>query len=32
MSKGGLKKRLLERMNQFSRSFGKTEVATGGVL
>ena len=29
MSKGGLKKRLLERMNQFSRSFGKTEVATG---
>ena len=32
MNKGGLEKRLLEMMNQFSRNFGRTEAATGGVL
>ena len=32
MSKGGLKKWLLEKMNQFSRSFERTEAATGSVL
>ena len=32
MSKGGFKKWLLERINQFSRSFGRTKAATGGVL
>ena len=32
MNKGGSEKRFLEMMNQFSRNFGRTEAATGGVL